>query len=144
MLHRSGEKIDLLSELVIIGQYTIQGDRVFGAGESEYHNPWSNEREERFVLDMLGQVAGIVIDISHSGKRSGYGHGRRIITMANSDGSLIYQRTVIDYCNGPGYGCSYDHGPWYTYGYYRGDACPDNDLVAALECKKTLEQRFSF
>lgn len=57
-----------------------------------------------------------VVTSTRSGTWSGYGHGRETIRAQNGDGTLIYECTWIARCEGPGYSCSYDHGPWYRYG----------------------------
>jgi len=64
--------------------------------------------------------------------------------IMNADGSMIYRVTRIDHCDGPGYDCSYSHGPWIEYGEYKGDATPDPELLEALEIKRRLEKKYKF
>ncbi len=65
-----------------------------------------------------------VVTCVRTGTWSGYGHGRETIRAQNGDGTLIYECTWIAHCEGPGYSCSYDHGPWYKYGQIKNIPIP--------------------
>jgi len=71
-----------------------------------------------------------VVTCTRSGTWSGYGHGRETIRAQNGDGTLIYECDRIARCEGPGYSCSYDHGPWYKYG--KNKSCPPVDLETRI------------
>ena len=63
-----------------------------------------------------------IVTTTRSGKWEGYGHGHETIAARNGDGTLIYECDRIARCEGPGYSCSYDHGPWFEYG--QSVTCP--------------------
>lgn len=63
-----------------------------------------------------------IVTCVRSGAWEGYGHGHETITARNGDGTLIYECDRIARCEGPGYSCSYDHGPWFEYG--QSVTCP--------------------
>lgn len=63
-----------------------------------------------------------IVTSVRSGAWEGYGHGHETITARNGDGTLIYECDRIARCEGPGYSCSYDHGPWFEYG--QSVTCP--------------------
>lgn len=133
---KQGQKLDLADELVTIGPYTIQGGKVFGLPDGIDN--------VNAILDIFRGSEGVLVDIQHTGTRTGYGHGRETLRLLNRDGSLIYKRDHIDHCDGPGYSCSYSHGPWEKYGSYNGTAKPDPELQRALDAKQQLEQKFRF
>lgn len=58
-----------------------------------------------------------IVTCVRSGAWNGYGHGHETITARNGDGTLIYECDRVACCEGPGYSCSYDHGPWFEYGH---------------------------
>lgn len=90
---------------VVVGAYTISEGRISPSEGLTFHD--------------LAEKAGLTCTVSYSGARTGYGHGQKTITLANPDGSLVYRVSYIDRCEGPGYRCSYDHGPWREYGVWR-------------------------
>jgi hypothetical protein len=128
------EKVDLAAPFVAVGKFVIQYGAVFGCDATT----------QTKILEELGSVPGVLIDIQHTGVREGYGHGKETIRLLNTDGSLILEAVRVDHCDGPGYSCSYSHGPWFTYGHYSGSAVPDPELVEALAIKERLSKRFSF
>jgi hypothetical protein len=114
--HAKNIKLDMTKGFVSIGPYTIQRGWVFGAkNPGKAGDVWD-------VVHHIETVAGVFSDVSHSGVRSGHGHGRETLRFLNADGTLIYEASHIDHCGGAGYSCSYDHGPWYKYGEYKGSA----------------------
>ncbi|RLC84865.1 MAG: hypothetical protein DRJ03_13160 [Chloroflexi bacterium] len=138
------KKLDLNSEYVVVGPYTIQGGQFFGLPDDvgDKGDGWAKWCRGR--LEFIASQLGLLYDESRSGVQSGYGHGRETMRLLNPGGSLIYEMTHINHCDGPGYSCSYSHGPWYRYGEYRGDAPMDEDLARALSIKKQLEDKFAF
>ncbi len=136
---QNGAKVlDLSDALVSVGPYTIQEGWVYGSDDP------GSEGDVWNVVHQVEQVSGVNVDVEHTGTRSGHGHGKETLRFVNDDGSLIYQVSHTDYCEGPGYSCSYSHGPWHKYGVYKGAAALDEDLLAALEAKKVLSEKFSF
>lgn len=72
-----------------------------------------------------------IVTSTRSGKWEGYGHGIETISARNADGTLIYECTRVARCEGPGYSCSYDHGPWYDYGNFDGGQTPTKEMRLA-------------
>jgi len=140
------ERLDLNAPYVVVGPFAIQGRNFFGL-------PPEADRDEgedfashwRGRLKFIAAQTGCLYDEALSGVQQGYGHGYRTLTLANKDGSLVFQMEYVNHCDGPGYSCSYSHGPWYKYGKYnKGEAEPDPDLIQALELKQKLQQKFRF
>jgi len=51
-----------------------------------------------------------------TGVWEGFGHGKITLRLHDKNGSILYEVSRIGYCEGPGYSCSYSHGPWFKYG----------------------------
>lgn len=131
-------KVNLSAPMVTVGPYTIQEGWMHGSDiPGQPGDIWD-------VVNQVCSIRGVNVDVEHSGTRSGHGHGREILRLVNDDGTLIYEVSHVDYCEGPGSSCSYSHGPWHKYGTFRGNAAPDEDLMAALEAKRVLSEKFSF
>lgn len=129
--------LDLSDNFISVGPYAIQGQRVYGPGLKPDMPVWD-------LIKTIASVPGVTYDVTHGGERTGYGHGWEELRFANPDGSLIYKVWHIDHCDGPGYSCSYSHGPWWAYGEYKGDAQPDPELMEAMAVKKRLAEKFNF
>jgi DNA-directed RNA polymerase subunit RPC12/RpoP len=109
---------------VVIGPYTIQGKVVYGPGLDD-------EMSALEILDAISySCPGVSTRIISGGKRQGYGHGYRVVRIENTQSEcldwdkIIYEAKWVDYCNGPGYSCPNDHGPWVKYGEYIGGLLP--------------------
>lgn len=58
---------------------------------------------------------GTQICVERSGVWEGYGHGYKEVVARSPSGDLIIKMSEVAHCDGPGYRCSYPHGPWYEY-----------------------------
>jgi len=138
------EKIDLCKPYVAVGEYVIQ-EHVF-AGVPQEVEPEGDDfaAQYRAKMKYIASRLGLIYDEYRSGEQHGYGHGRKTLLLANSDGTIIYKMVYVNHCEGPGYSCSYSHGPWYEYGQYKGPVPVNGDLALAIETKKRLEEKFRF
>jgi hypothetical protein len=127
-------KIDLKKDYVSVGDMVIQGGKIFGVPDEIGNN------EE--ILQHLEEKLGVLSHVSRTGAQQGYGHGKETLVLANRDGSIIYKASHINHCDGPGYSCSYSHGPWFEYGEYEGDSPTDKDLKRALDALNVLKEKF--
>ena len=134
---RENMKLDLSAEYASVGPYTIQETYVYGL---DHDVP----NEMSVILDELNKLKGVNAYVLHTGVRNGYGHGREVISVKNDDGTVIYECIHVDHCDGPGYSCSYDHGPWFTYGSYDGPEQPNDEFLEAIELYQKLKDRFLF
>lgn len=138
------DKLDLNSDFVSVGAFTIQECFFFGLPEEVEAEGHGLAKFWRGPMKYIAATLELLYDESRSGTQSGYGHGRETLRLLNRDGSLIFEMSHINHCDGPGYSCSYSHGPWYSYGEYHGDAEMDPDLHQALEIKERLTEKFRF
>lgn len=87
---------------------------------------WSYAKYDHYEADLETCLRALfpnaIVTCVRSGKWEGYGHGYETITASNGDGTLIYKCDRVARCEGPGYSCSYDHGPWFEYG--QSVTCP--------------------
>lgn len=145
---KSKKMLNLNKSYVSIASFQVQGQAFYGLPKavSEKIDDEGKHFADIFgkKMEYIAKELDLLYDCSRSGKQSGYGHGRETFTLANRDGSPIVAMTWINHCDGPGYSCSYSHGPWFEYGSYNGDAEPDEDLVKALDLKKKLKEKFRF
>lgn len=138
------EKLDLTKPYVNVGPYTIQGWNFFGLPDHIGDEGFGWAKHFRGRLRFIAGELGLLFDEARSGTQKGYGHGRETMTLVNRDGSLIFQMTHVNHCDGPGFACSYSHGPWYKYGQYTSGAAADPKLLEAVHLKQQLAERFQF
>jgi len=157
-------------EFAVIGLYVIQDAIVYGlpgnmSDRESYRSQWTlptgeivehPTRDDKSVLappkyniwdiiNLLISVPGVKYEVEHTGKRTGYGHGYETIRFLNeNDDSLIYERYHVDYCEGPGYSCSYDHSGSSKYGEYLGSRDIDPKIKEFLNWIKENLGYFNF
>lgn len=138
-------KLDLNSQYIPVGPYTIQEINFYGLPtEADQDEGKGYARYWRGRLKFIAEALGLVYDEARSGVQTGYGHGYETLTLVNTDGSLVFQVRHVNHCDGPGYSCSYSHGPWYKYGEYHGSMQPDAELREAIRVKELLQEIFNF
>ncbi len=91
---------------------------------------------------LLGDTVEVVYE--RTGTWDGYGHGRESVTVKNPDDSLVYQWSHIGHCDGPGYSCSYSHGPWFKYGQWQGRETISEDAKLREVVRAFLARKASF
>lgn len=109
---------------VKIGDAIIQDIRIYPQSETAIallsslkSRRLSSPEDYAFTVDAKEalRALGAKVESARSGVWEGWGHGRETLTITDQEGNFCFERTQISHCEGPGYSCSYSHGPWITY-----------------------------
>jgi hypothetical protein len=117
------KKLDLNKKFVQVGPFAIQEEDFFGPFDIDEAVPPQPHRlaaKLQYVAAQCGCLFSTCYCETKVGKHEEYWHEFTCYTLTNPDGSLIYSIKWISYCEGPGFSCSYSHGPWFCYGTYHG------------------------